>query len=55
MKQQTQQQTNNEPIWEDCIEYFMGQQCEFKFVYSDAQIPTAEELINDINKTEDKN
>lgn len=40
--------TNNEPIWEDCIEYFL-ERCEFKFVYSNAQIPTAEELVNDTN------
>jgi hypothetical protein len=52
MKQQTETQEEAQPIWEDCIEYFIGEGCEFKFCYSEAQTPTAEELVREVNEDE---
>lgn len=67
MKQQTKQidedmseiieKVTDEPIqiWEECIEYFMGQGCAFKFNYLEAQENFAENLVQEINDKEDKN
>lgn len=37
------------------IEYFIGEETEFKFNYLDAQTPTAEELVNSTHNKEEKN
>lgn len=43
------QNANQEPI-----EYFMSETCGFKFCYMESQSPSAEDLVQELNNTEEK-